>query len=63
MSEDTHLSGIEEELENIEIILRHLSMPDKIACDDGEYVGAFLAQSGLTRLHKIQGLCEKLKPT
>lgn len=62
MSEDTSLSGIEKELENIEIILRHLSFPEKLACDDGEYVGAFLAQSGLSRLHKIQGICEKLKP-
>jgi len=61
MSESKPISIIENELENIEIILRHLMVPENLTVNDGEYIGSFLMESGLTRLHKIQDQCDKLK--
>lgn len=55
-------SAIEEKLEDLEIILRHLSLPENHSTDDGEYVCSFLAQNGLDKLSKTQDLFKLLKP-
>lgn len=57
------LTVIEDELQSIDVILKHIANPNNLGGPDGEQVGAILAESGVNKIDRIQTLIEQLKPT
>jgi len=51
---------LKEALEDLEIILNHLSNPNNLSGSDGEHVRAILAQSGHKKLARAYDLIEQV---
>lgn len=55
--------AIKEHLQDVEVVLNHLSDANNLAGSDGEHVRALLAQTGLQRLAIAYDLVEQIKST
>jgi len=51
---------VREKLQDVEIILSHLSNPNNLADSDGEHVRAILAETGVQKLHSAQDLIDQI---
>ena len=58
MTKDAVADAIDDRIQRIEIDLMFLSNPHNLAANDGEFIGASIADSGLRKLKELQDLVQ-----